>query len=255
MSDYPSSITIRTILNQDPETSNVLKMRNEMSVEQLDHMFRVGHKYGMRHLQKAARRRLHILFPNASLEQWKPFSECKQSARILPCTGAGRERLAELIAILALIRDFPEMRNLKPMVLYVCCQLSIEGLVTEHHEFGLTVALFAQDKVACLRAIPQLLARKFEIFNALTSGGSNCGCSRYQPCNEALLALVRDIMQEGVASQPCPLDDITPWCENQASWGRACTDCRMKIKAEIQRLRLAVWNDLGTIFNVSINDQ
>lgn len=228
-------------------------MRNEMSVEQLDHMFRVGHKYGMRHLQKAARRRLHILFPNASLEQWKPFNECKQSARISLCTGTCRERLAELIAILALIRDFPEMRNLRPMVLYVCCQLSIKELATEHYAFGVTVALFAQEKVACLRAIPQLLAQKLETLNALTSSGSNRGCSR-SLCNEALLVLVRDIMQEGFASQPCPLDDITPWCQNQASWGRVCTDCRTEIKAEIQRLRLAVWNGLGSIFNVYIDD-
>lgn len=231
-------------------------MRNELSIEQLAAMFRAGHKYNVQHLRNAAKRRLLILFPIASLQQWKPFDECARLAKIVTDANSDLRRLEELSVILTLIRDFPVFKNLKPLVLYACCQLPIEVLVAQ----DLAVApqnrcsITQEDKRTCIWAIRHLAARKLEVLSAVASSHGTTdvrtGCYDVRRCDKTLLLFLQNVMKEASASRPSPLQDITLWYKERADWKTVCAHCKLGISKDIDRLRLEVWNDLGTIFDV-----
>lgn len=237
----------------DHTTSDVLEMRNKISITQLVAMYRVGHKYNVQHLWNAASRRLHLLFPTTSLQQWRTYNEGRQSAGISHCQESGSKQVEELGGILALIREFPELANIAALVLYACCQLPIEafarqGALNPHQPFS---GLAWRDINTCFRAIPQLRTRNLKVLSIFASSVTlRKGCHDMRRCDKALLALLHDLMQKGVAARPSPLEDIVPWCEKQGTWKQICTHCQTVIRAEMLKLRLVVWNDLEKIFDV-----
>lgn len=228
-------------------------MRNELSIKQLIAMIRIGHKYNVQHLQNAAKWRLCMLFPTASLQQWRPYEECKQLARVSACH-TEREKLCELNDILVLIRDFPELKNLVPLVMYTYCQASTEPLAAlvggTLEDVSAGDCMSGETLNAYLQAIPRLSAQRLEIFSAFADVATRKTCGSRRICDRAVLELLYKAMKQDIASRPCPLEDISPWCAQQTCWPQICMTCRPAQISEVNRLRLAAWNALGTTFNV-----
>ncbi|KAI0089236.1 hypothetical protein BDY19DRAFT_906140 [Irpex rosettiformis] len=221
----------------------ILKMRNKITLSQLVNIFRAGDKYNAQHLRKAALHRLRVLFP-ADLQEWAPFDERKKIANIVESGDLG-QRLIELTKVLVLIRDFPELKKILPLVLYTGCQLPITVLSGsgKHPAWPKRSSGTTGYKNLCLLAIPTLVERRLEVFSALATPVAHC--------QEALLTITYHVLLSGnITARPCALEDIIPWCKLHPSWDELCRPCAKTVEDNVNSLRLEVWSDLETIFGI-----
>ncbi|KAI0089238.1 hypothetical protein BDY19DRAFT_133032 [Irpex rosettiformis] len=218
------ALTVRWLLDVMYNAGKcVLKMHDNITIVQLGYILRAGAKYEVQLLTNAALRRFRYLFPTTDLGQWKPFGECKKTARITEDDAeSDLQRLTELTVLLVLVRDFPELRRILPLVLYECCQLPIAVLSKPGGQSTWpNLGPLAPDyQSTCLKAIPKLGQRRLEVLSAFTlpsasrryySHGKGC-------CDLAMLKVTHDaLLDEHFTASPCPLEDLGPWCALQPS--------------------------------------
>lgn len=225
-----------------------MKTTEATTIKTLYNLSWIADKYAVQHVIDHVYQKLLAMLPADSLYDFASFDECMKEANILR-NGPERVELAQLIHMIRLWH--PRASHLLPLLFYARCQCPLQDVCALHLE-ELMMPQWQQEMQRCLRAIPQLYERKMRMCNAFAMVGT-CReeCYNQHQCDEALFHLSRYVMErENAAKLPCPLEDLTGWCNQQLHWRALCADCKQEVEVEICRVREETWEELGKIFDI-----
>ncbi|PIL26465.1 hypothetical protein GSI_12223 [Ganoderma sinense ZZ0214-1] len=241
LSDTPEDIAhlLRVLL---PKSQRLLYSRKSiLSFHQLSAIIRLSHKYHVQDVLDQAVEYLQTHF-TSTFDAWT-----SNTALRVPLFSA---RHAIGVVNLARLIDRPA---LLPIAFYRCAQLGGDVVSGYRREDKTVEYLRRRDLRRCIDGRNELAEQAASVLAEVFGNAYPCdACVRRERCAIALLNLSARMVADEFVSE---VDVLTSWAGRIEEWAEdldLCEPCRRAVITQDRRARRQVWDDLPTIFGLTV---